>query len=115
MEIHEGYFGTHASGHTMVNKILRADYYWMTMEVDYHRHVQTCHKCQIYTDKIHVSPTPLNVLTSLWSFIMWGIGMIERIKLVASNRHRFILVAIEYFTKLVEATSYTNVTKQVLT
>jgi hypothetical protein len=27
MEIHEGSFGTHASGSTMVKKILRAEYY----------------------------------------------------------------------------------------
>ena len=45
MEIHEGSFGTHASGSTMVKKILRVGYYWMTMEIDCHRHVQTCHKC----------------------------------------------------------------------
>lgn len=44
MEVHEGSFGTHASGHTMVKKILRANYYWMTMEVDCHSHIQTCHK-----------------------------------------------------------------------
>ncbi|XP_050876332.1 uncharacterized protein LOC127080041 [Lathyrus oleraceus] len=31
MEIHEVSFGTHANGHTMVNKILRDGYYWMTM------------------------------------------------------------------------------------
>ena len=32
----------------------------------------------------------------------------------ASNGHRFILVAIEYFTKWVKAASYNNVTKQVV-
>ena len=32
----------------------------------------------------------------------------------ASNGHHFILVAIDYFTKWVEATSYVNVTKQVV-
>ncbi|XP_050909447.1 uncharacterized protein LOC127123254 [Lathyrus oleraceus] len=64
MEIHEGSFGTHASGHTMVKKILRVGYYWMTMEVDCYRHVQTCHKCQIYANKIHVPLIPLNVLIS---------------------------------------------------
>ncbi|GAU48966.1 hypothetical protein TSUD_188130 [Trifolium subterraneum] len=32
----------------------------------------------------------------------------------ASNGHRFILVAIDYFTKWVEAASYANVTKQVV-
>ena len=39
------------------------------------------------------------------------IGMIEP---RASNGHRFILVTIDYFTKWVEASSYTNVTKQVV-
>ena len=32
----------------------------------------------------------------------------------ASNGHRFILVAIDYFTKWVEAASYTNVTRSVV-
>lgn len=114
MEIHEGYFRTHASGHTMVKKILRAGYYWMTMEIDCHRHVQTYHKFQIYTDKIHVPPVPLNVLTSPWSFSMWGVDVIGCIEPTASNGHHFILVAIDYFTKWVEAVSYPNVTKQVI-
>lgn len=86
----------------------------MTMEIDCHRHVQTCHKCQIYTHKIHVPPVPLNVLTSPWSFAMWGIDVIGRIEPIASNGYHFILVAIDYFTKWVEAVSYANVMKQVV-
>ena len=39
------------------------------------------------------------------------IGMIEP---KASNGHSFILVAIDYFTKRVEAASYANVTRQVV-
>ncbi|GAU43712.1 hypothetical protein TSUD_179950 [Trifolium subterraneum] len=73
-----------------------------------------CHKCQIYADKIHVPPTSLNVLSSPWPFSLWGIDMIGRIEPKASNGHRFILVAIDYFTKWVEAASYVNVTKQVV-
>ncbi|CAJ2651927.1 unnamed protein product [Trifolium pratense] len=113
-EIHEGAFGTHANGHTMAKKILRAGYYWLTMEADCFRYAKTCHKCQIYADKVHVPPTPLNVLTAPWPFSMWGIDMIGMIEPKASNGHRFILVAIDYFTKWVEAASYANVTKQVV-
>lgn len=40
--------------------------------------------------------------------------MIGSIEPTTSNGHRFILVGIDYFTKWVEATSYTNVTKQVV-
>jgi hypothetical protein len=113
-EIHEGSFGTHPNGHTIAKKMLRAGYYWLTMEFDCHKHAQKCHKCQIYTDKIHMPPTSLNVISSPWPFSMWGIDMIGRIEPKASNRHRFILVAIDYFTKWVEAASYANVTKQVV-
>src|SRR3954470_15950016 len=114
-EIHEGSFGTHSSGHSMAKKILRAGYYWMTIESDCYVYVKKCHKCQVYADRIHVPPTPLNVLTSPCPFAMWGIDMIGRIEPQASNGHRFILVAIDYFTKWVEAASYKNVTKQVVT
>ncbi|XP_058757655.1 uncharacterized protein LOC131630928 [Vicia villosa] len=114
-EVHEGSFGTHASGHTMARKILRAGYYWSTLEHDCFNHVVVCYKCQVYADRVHVPPVPLNVLTSPWPFAMWGIDMIGEIKPTASNGHRFILVAIDYFTKWVEAASYANVSKQVVT
>lgn len=114
MEIHEGSFGNHASGNIMVKKIFRVGYYWMTIEVDCYRHVQTCHKCQIYADKIHVPPVPLNILTSPWPFSMWGVDVIGCIEPTSSNGHHFILVAINYFTKWVEVVSYANVTKQVM-
>ena len=113
-EIHEGSFGTHANGHAMARKILRAGYYWMTMESDCFNYARKCHKCQIYADKVHVPPTPLNVMAAPWPFSMWGIDMIGPIEPRASNGHRFILVAIDYFTKWVEAISYANVTKQVV-
>ena len=35
-DMHDGLFGTHPSGHTMANKILRVGYYWSTMETDCH-------------------------------------------------------------------------------
>ena len=45
---------------------------------------------------------------------MWGIDVIGPIEPKASNGYRFILVAIYYFTKWVEATSYKSVTNQVV-
>ena len=63
-EIHEGVYGTHASGHVMARQIMRDGYYWMTLESDCINYVRKYHKCQIYTDKIHVPPTSLNVMVS---------------------------------------------------
>lgn len=114
-EIHEGSFGTHANGHTMAKKILRAGYYWLTMENDCFKYVNKCHKCQICADKIHVPPSPLNVFSATWSFFMWGIDVIGMIEPKTANGHQFILVAIDYFTKWIEVTYYVNVTKKFIT
>src|ERR1051325_487187 len=45
---------------------------------------------------------------------MCGIDMIGEIKPTASNGHRYIIFAIDYFTKWVEATSFASVTKNVV-
>ncbi|XP_038678394.1 uncharacterized protein LOC119979838, partial [Tripterygium wilfordii] len=113
-EIHEGICGTHSSGYAMARKIIRAGYYWLTMERDCISYANRCHKCQIYADRTHVSVNPLHVLTSPWPFSMWGLDVIGPIEPKASNGHRFILVAIDYFTKWVEAASYSNVTSGVV-
>ncbi|RDX68111.1 hypothetical protein CR513_52930, partial [Mucuna pruriens] len=71
-EIHEGTFGTHTNGHALARKILR-----------------------IYADNINVAPSALHNLTSPWPFSMWGLDIIGPIEPKASNRHKFILVAID--------------------
>ncbi|XP_059295480.1 uncharacterized protein LOC132048811 [Lycium ferocissimum] len=114
-EVHAGTCGPHMNGFVLAKKILRTGYYWMTMENDCSKFVQKCHKCQIHGDLIKVPPIELNAMTSPWPFAAWGMDVIGPIEPVASNKHRFILVAIDYFTKWVEATSYSSVTKKVVT
>nr|XP_025884738.1 uncharacterized protein LOC112940689 [Solanum lycopersicum] len=78
-QIHAGVCGTYMNGLTLARKVLRAGYFWMTMENE-----------------------------------SWGMDVIGPIEPATSNGHRFILVAIDYFTKWVEAASYKSVTKKVV-
>ena len=59
---------------------------------------------------IHVPPSELHALTSPWPFSVWGTDIIEKISPKSSSGHEFILVVIDYFTKLVEAASYARLT-----
>jgi len=102
-ETHEGNCATHANGHMMAKQIMRREYFWTTMEKDCIEYFRKCHKCQIYADPINVPPHQLFNLVSPWPFAMWGIDVISPINPKASNGHRFILVAIDYFSKWVEA------------
>ena len=57
-----------------------------------------------------VPPSELQALTSTWPFSVWGIDIIGKILPKSSSGHDYILVAIDYFTKWVEATSYVGLT-----
>ena len=72
--------------------------------------VQRCSKCQMHGDLIHVPPSELHALTSPWPFSVWGIDIVGKISPKSSSGHEFILVAIDYFTKWVEAASYARLT-----
>ena len=44
----------------------------------------------------------------MWPFLAWGLDIIGKIHPTASNGHRFILVAVNYFTKWVQEELYTK-------
>jgi hypothetical protein len=85
------------------------------MERDCIRDVQTCHKCQMYQNSKNAPPQYLHTMASPWPFSAWGMNVIGAITPKASNGHEFILVAIDYFTKWVEACSFKNVTQVAVT
>ena len=55
-EMHEGLLEAHASVPPLAHKIMRAGYYWLTMENDCIKHVRTCHHYQAYQDKKNTHP-----------------------------------------------------------
>ncbi|XP_070026705.1 uncharacterized protein [Nicotiana sylvestris] len=111
-EVHLGVCGPHMSGYVLAKKILRARYYWLTMERDCISFVSKCHQCQVHGDLIHCPSSELHTMSAPWPFIAWGMDVIVPIKTATSNRHRFILVTIDYFTKWVEAKTFKSVTKK---
>ncbi|PKI45188.1 hypothetical protein CRG98_034425 [Punica granatum] len=79
-------------------------------ETDCVKHVRHCHRCQVYADHIKAPPNELRPMTTPWPFLMWGMDVISPINPKASNGHLFILVAIDYFTKWIEAITLASVT-----
>ena len=95
-EVHEGIYGPHMNGAILAKKLMRQGFFWMTMIEDYIRFVRKCYKC-------YLPPIELHSISSPWPFSVWGLDIIGEIHPTALNRHRFILVAVDYFTKWVEA------------
>ncbi|XP_070049194.1 uncharacterized protein [Nicotiana tomentosiformis] len=66
----------------------------------------------VHGDLIHSPPSEMHTMSVPWPFVTWGIDIIGPIETATSNEHRFILVAIDYFTKWVEAVTFKSVTKK---
>nr|XP_033515662.1 uncharacterized protein LOC117280107 [Nicotiana tomentosiformis] len=111
-EAHSGVCGPHMNMYILPKKILQVGYYWMTMEKDCFSFVRKFHQCQIHSDLIHLPPLELHPMSAPWPFVSWDMDVIGLIKPKASNGHRFILVAIDYFTKWFEAVTFKAVTKK---
>ena len=105
-EVHQGICVSHMNGRMLAKKIIRVRYYWNMNEVDCVDYVKSYHDCQTHANLNHVLPSELYSMTSPWTFSIWGIDVIRRIAPKVSNGHEYILVAIDYFTKWVEAASY---------
>ncbi|XP_070025716.1 uncharacterized protein [Nicotiana sylvestris] len=69
-------------------------------------------ECQVHGDLIHSPPSELHTMSVPCPFVTWGMDVIGSIEPSASNGHRFILVAIDYFTKWIEAKTFKSVTKK---
>ncbi|XP_070010717.1 uncharacterized protein [Nicotiana sylvestris] len=98
-EVHSGVRGPHISEYVLEKKILQVGYYWLTMERDCISFMRKCHQCQVHGDLIYSPPSKLHTMSIPWLFVAWGMDVIGPIDPATSNRHRFILVAIDYFTK----------------
>ena len=71
--------------------------------------MKKCHNCQVYDDVSHLPSIELQGMTSPWPFTVWRIDIIGEIRPKASNGHWYIIVAINYFSKWVEAESYATI------
>ena len=105
-QIHQGICGPHINGRMLAKKILRIGYFWNAMETDCVDFVKSYHDFQTHANLNNAPPSELYSMTFPWPFLVYGIDVIGRIVPKATYGHEYILVAIDYFTKWVEAASY---------
>ena len=61
-EVHEGICENHLGSRSLVNKLVRAGYYWPTMQNDAEAYVKTCDMCQRFSNIIR---QPIEELTPM--------------------------------------------------
>ena len=110
-EVHEGICGNHIGARALVEKVLRQGYYWPTILKDVTDLVKKCRICQEHA-KIYCLPSePLTSITSPWPFQQWGLDILGPLP-IGKGQCKFIIVAVDYFTKWAEAEPLATITEQ---
>ncbi|XP_020238928.1 uncharacterized protein LOC109817973 [Cajanus cajan] len=102
-EVHEGICGAHQAGEKMKWTLSRKGYFWQSMFKDCIEFAKGCEECQKHGPIHRVSATELHAIIKPWPFRGWTIDVIGQIHPPSAKNHKYIIVAIDYFTKWVEA------------
>ena len=110
-EVHEGVFGNHIGARVLAGKVLRQGYYWPTMLRDATELVEKCKVCQEHAKISYLPSEPLKSVTSPWPFQQWGLDILGPLP-IGKGQCKFIVIAVDYFTKWVEVEPLATITEQ---
>ncbi|GJS61553.1 reverse transcriptase domain-containing protein [Tanacetum coccineum] len=101
-EIHEGSCGMHARTRSVVANAIWTGYYWPTMHADARKLIKECQDCQVHLLVPRNLQQKLTPIMSPWPFYKWGIDIAGPF-LEGPIKVKFLIVAMDYFTKWIEA------------
>ncbi|GKC06189.1 reverse transcriptase domain-containing protein [Tanacetum coccineum] len=101
----------HLKARSVVAKAIRQGYYWPTMHQDAREEIRKCDSCQIYSPIPKLPKTLLTSIMAPWSFFQWGIDMLGPLS-EAPGKVKFVIMAIGYFTKWIEAKPLAKTTEK---
>ncbi|XP_023891486.1 uncharacterized protein LOC112003505 [Quercus suber] len=109
-EVYGGICGDHMGSRSLVRKIMQAGYFWPTMQQDASDFVKKCDSCQRYGNIQRVLRERMTTISSPWPFAQWGIDIMGPLP-QGKRQVKFLLVAIDYFTKWVETEALATITE----
>lgn len=112
MEIHKGACSSHQGIQTIVGKAVRAEYYWPTLKQDASKLVKKCRSCQLHEDIPRIPANPLTTIQAVLPFDKWGMMDLLGPFPSAFGQRRFLIMAIDYFTKWVEEERLASITNK---
>ncbi|GJT33057.1 reverse transcriptase domain-containing protein [Tanacetum coccineum] len=98
---HNGPTGGHHGTNYTAKKVYDSDFYWPTIYQDAHDMVKSCDSCQRQGKISQKDKIPQNTIQVCEIFDVWGIDFMG--PFLSSRGYKYILVAIDYLSKWVEA------------
>jgi hypothetical protein len=98
---HAAPYGGHFGGDRTAAKVLQSCFYWPSLFKDSFAFVAKCDRCQRTGNISRRHEMPLNNMLEVELFDVWGIDFMG--PFVSSMNNKYILVAVDYVSKWVEA------------
>ncbi|KAI3678515.1 hypothetical protein L6452_37811 [Arctium lappa] len=98
---HASNYGGHFGGQRTAAKVLQFGFHWLTLFKDAQEFVKTCNECQRTGSISQKNEMPLNGILEVELFDVWGIDFMGPFPI--SRNCQYILVAVDYVSKWVEA------------
>ncbi|GKA19584.1 reverse transcriptase domain-containing protein [Tanacetum coccineum] len=98
---HEGPTGGHHSANLTARKVFDAGFFWPTIYRDAHTMIKSCDTCQRQGKISQRDEMPQNAIQVCEIFDVWGIDFMGPFS--SSHGNKYILVAVDYLSKWVEA------------
>ncbi|GJR70154.1 reverse transcriptase domain-containing protein [Tanacetum coccineum] len=92
-----------------VAKVIQTGYTGTTMHMDARNLIKECNDCQIHRPVPRNPQQNLTPITSPWPFYKWGIDIAGPFP-EGPGKVKFLIVAIDYFTKWIEAKAVATIT-----
>nr|GFA46318.1 reverse transcriptase domain-containing protein [Tanacetum cinerariifolium] len=108
-EIHERSCSMHAGPRSVVAKAIRLGYFWPTMHKVAQDMIRKCSDYQIHRPVTRHPQQPLTPITTPWPFYKWGIDIAGPFP-EGPGKVKFVIVAMDYFTKWIEAKVVATIT-----
>nr|GEW03292.1 reverse transcriptase domain-containing protein [Tanacetum cinerariifolium] len=105
-QLHCSFYTTsrHHGANLTAKKIFDAGFFWPTIYKDAHEFVKNCDSCQRQGKISQRDEMPHNSIQTCEIFDVWGIDFIGPFP--SSRRNKYILVAVDYLSKWVEAKAF---------
>ncbi|GJV24844.1 reverse transcriptase domain-containing protein [Tanacetum coccineum] len=113
-EVHMGSCGMHDGPRQVVAKAMNLGYFWPSMHKDARELIRVCDDCQAHAAVPRLPKADMISVTSAWPFMKWGMDIVGPLP-EGPGRVKYLIVAIDYFTKWMEAKPLATITgKQVV-
>ncbi|KAL4291107.1 hypothetical protein GQ457_14G015530 [Hibiscus cannabinus] len=105
-QCHSAPYGGHFGGNRTTAKVLQSGFYWPTLHRDAQRFCQQCDRCQRTWNISKRNEMPLQNILEVELFDVWGIDFMGPFP--SSFGNLYILLAVDYVSKWVEAIATTH-------